>query len=408
MADATVPGQDKVEEAFDRAARWLHGKGDFTPEMMKEAPVRSLINETVIAINNGISLGVGNKQVSDKLAEGLRNSTYMFSGFKSFHEMKEAASLLVDENGNRKPFNQYLNDVQKINSTYNARYLKAEYEFASASAQMAAKWDELSEDADRYNLQYRTAGDDRVRKSHEDLNGITLPADDPFWDHYLPPNGFSCRCVAVKVRKSKYAASDSKEAIEKGKDATAGKHQEMFRFNPGKQRAAYPAYNSYTIAKCDTCSKEGFKLAKVPNNELCQACGIIKEMKCEKEKLKKQRDEIKEKAKFLKERTLKNEQFGKDIRVSSTNIKEWLNQPHKWIVDKNKMLLDIEKVISKAPYLGCGPDKHDPDITMHLFETTLHDEKSWIIVRELIDGSIKLHSISDNEGILQFITKRKE
>lgn len=66
------------------------------------------------------------------------------------------------------------------------------------------------------------------------------------------------------------------------------------------------------------------------------------------------------------------------------------------------------KVIAEAPYLGCGPDKHDPDITMHLFETTLHNEKSWIIVRELIDGTVKLHSISDSKDILQYLTKRRE
>ena len=51
----------------------------------------------------------------------------------------------------------------------------------------------------------------------------------------------------------------------------------MFRFNPGKQRAAYPAYNSYTISKCATCKKNGMKLAKVPDNELCAACPIIRE-----------------------------------------------------------------------------------------------------------------------------------
>lgn len=43
---------------------------------------------------------------------------------------------------------------------------------------------------------------------------------------------------------------------------------------------------------------------------------------------------------------------------------------------ENRMLLDIENVIAEAPYLGNGPDKHDPDITMHLFETTLHNEKA--------------------------------
>ena len=91
-----------------------------------------------------------------------------------------------------------------------------------------------------------------------------------------------------------------------------------------------------------------------------------------------------------------------------TGIKEWLNQPHKWVMEKNRLLLDIEKVIAQAPYVGYGPDKHDPEITMYLFETMIHEEKSWIIVRELIDGSVKLHSISDSGEILRYLTKRRE
>lgn len=174
--------------------------------------------------------------------------------------------------------------------------------------------------------------------------------------------------------------------------------------------ACFPFYNPYTISRCKDCpDRPGtLKLAKMPDNELCAACKVIREMTRRKDELKKLRTEIREKAQFLKDKVLKNEQFGKDIRVSGTNIKEWLNQPHKWIVEKNRMLLDIENVIAEAPYLGNGPDKHDPDITRHLFETTLHNEKSWIIVRELIDGSVKLHSISDSEDILQYITKRRE
>lgn len=214
----------------------------------------------------------------------------------------------------------------------------------------------------------------------------------------------------MRVRRGKYLESDEHQAMLAGSQATAGKHQEMMRFNPGKQMACFPFYNPYTISRCKDCpDRPGtLKLAKMPDNELCAACKVIREMTRRKDELKKLRTEIREKAQFLKDKVLKNEQFGKDIRVSGTNIKEWLNQPHKWIVEKNRMLLDIENVIAEAPYLGNGPDKHDPDITMHLFETTLHNEKSWIIVRELIDGSVKLHSISDSEDILQYITKRRE
>ena len=46
---------------------------------------------------------------------------------------------------------------------------------------MAAKWHDFEQDGDRYYLQYRTAGDDKVREEHAALNGTTLPPSDPFW-----------------------------------------------------------------------------------------------------------------------------------------------------------------------------------------------------------------------------------
>ena len=54
---------------------------------------------------------------------------------------------------------------------------------------MAAKWENYAEDGDDYLLQYRTAGDDKVRPEHAELNGVTLPQSDSFWDTYYPPNG---------------------------------------------------------------------------------------------------------------------------------------------------------------------------------------------------------------------------
>lgn len=380
---ANEPDAGKVEEAFAHAAEWLHGKNGFTPEMMGEQPVRSLVEQTAALLNNAISYGLANGKPSEKLVEGLRGSAYLFSGFKSFHEMKEAANLLVDENGNKKPFNQYLNDVQKINATYNKQYLKAEYDFASGSAQMAAKWDELAQDEDRYNLQYRTAGDDKVRKAHKELDGTTLPASDPFWNSYYPPNGWACRCTVSKVRKAKYAPSNSREAVEKGNKATAGKHQEMFRFNPGKQQAAYPAYNSYTIGKCATCSKEGFTLAKIPNNELCQACGVIREMKRNKGELKQQRGSIKDWAKKnLIGKTVQVDNLKEVVTFTVSGIKEALNQPHKYIREKNEAVKNIQKLLKEATYIRSDADGKGREFVYHYLKTTIHQEDSYIVIRE--------------------------
>ena len=124
--------------------------------------------------------------MSDAMRKRLQRSDYIFSGMKTFHELNEAFPSLLDSNGNRKTFEAFLNDVRKIDNTYNSNYLRAEYNFVQSSAEMAAKWERFSEDGDRYNLQYRTANDGKVRPEHAALNGVTLPPSDPFWEEYYP------------------------------------------------------------------------------------------------------------------------------------------------------------------------------------------------------------------------------
>ncbi|WP_139317665.1 phage head morphogenesis protein [Parabacteroides timonensis] len=272
------PDISGVEAAFDKAIEWLHDKRVFGAAMLRDDAIAGLIEETASFLSKGIERGLGESSPSEAMVNSLHESVGVFSGFKTFHEMKEAAGMLLDESGNIKPFEQYYKDVQTLNDTYNKFYLKTEYDFTVASSEMAARWEEQQDDGGgRYLLQYRTVGDNKVRKEHRALEGITLPSSDPFWDSYYPPNGWRCRCTVTKVRAAKYPATDSKEAMTAGEKATEGKYAEMFRFNPGKQRAAYPAYNTYTISKCSVCKKGNVKLGKVPSNELCAACPIIRE-----------------------------------------------------------------------------------------------------------------------------------
>ena len=226
--------------------------------------------------------------MSDNMRRRLQRSNYIFSGLKTFHELNEAFPSLLDENGNRKPFEQFLNDVQKIHATYNEHYLRAEYNFVQASATMAEKWEEFQHDADRYYLQYRTAGDNKVRPEHADMHGITLPMNDPFWEEFYPPNGWNCRCTVVQVRKSKHPPTDHDEAIALGELATGKDTKGIFRFNPGKAQKTFPDYNPYTIQRCKDCdiAKGKLKLAFVPDNELCAACEILQ--KCVGDRTKSQ------------------------------------------------------------------------------------------------------------------------
>lgn len=227
-----------------------------------------------------LDTGFQKVEMSDKMRERLTRSNYIFSGIKTFHELNEAFPSMLDENGNKKPFERFLNDVRKINGTYNANYLHAEYNFVQASATMAAKWEQFSEDGDRYYLQYRTAKDDKVRPEHAALDGVTLPMSDSFWETYYPPNGWNCRCSVVQVRKQKYPATEHSEAMSRGEEAMNGERYNIFRFNSGKQGKTMPDYNPYTIKRCNDCdvAKGKLKLSFVPENNLCASC--IKTREC--------------------------------------------------------------------------------------------------------------------------------
>lgn len=217
-------------------------------------------------------------RMTDKMRERLTRSNYIFSGIKTFHELNEAFPSLLDEDGNRKPFERFLNDVRKIDETYNSNYLRAEYNFVQASAEMAAKWEQYSEDGDRYLLQYRTAHDDKVRPEHAALDRITLPMSDPFWESYYPPLSWNCRCSVVQVRRGKYEETPHNEAMSRGEEAFANNEKlNMFRFNSGIQGKTMPDYNPYTIKRCNDCDVAKGKLGlvnEIVDNQLCAACRL--------------------------------------------------------------------------------------------------------------------------------------
>ena len=197
--------------------------------------------------------------------------------------------MLKGDDGNFKPFQQFLKDVETINKIYNRNYLQAEYNFATASTQMAVKWKEWEQEGDRYDLQYRTAGDSRVREEHAALDGITLPPSDPFWDSYLPPNGWNCRCTAVQVRQGKYPRSDSAAAMAAGANCTDTPKKQIFRFNPGKQEKIFPPKHPYFPKGCGDCQYR--QLAEDKDSPNCQGCRALIRMQ---EDLKRREDNRRE------------------------------------------------------------------------------------------------------------------
>lgn len=233
-----------AKKAFDQ----LHKKGTYKPEdLTKYKAYRELITATSEVFNTAIP-----HEVPEEMRAYLEKDVFVFSGLKTHTQLTEARSKLKDEQGNVRPYYQFEQEILKLNNTYNRNYLEAEYQFAVQSAQSAANWANLQEDTSRYWLEYRTAGDERVRQSHAALAGICLPKDDAFWTEYYPPNGWRCRCTAVEVLARENTKSNPETAKKAGEEATtqigkSGKNKlEMFRFNPGQEQKVFPPNNSYS------------------------------------------------------------------------------------------------------------------------------------------------------------------
>ncbi|WP_264522155.1 phage head morphogenesis protein [Flavobacterium sp. N1994] len=231
-----------VLNAGKTAYKRLHEIGSYKPQDLKtEKAYQDLINQTFDVFNFAIT----DNDMPSEMRIALQSDAFLFGGLKTHAQLFEASKLLLDDNGKLKPFQQLSNEFDKLNVSYNKTYLESEYEFAVSSSQMAAKWSTFGTN-NRYYLQYRTAGDTRVRQEHANLNGTTLPESDAFWSSYTPPNGWNCRCTLVEVLKDKYPVSNSEESITKGEAATTqigkdGKNRlAIFRFNPGADKKLLP------------------------------------------------------------------------------------------------------------------------------------------------------------------------
>lgn len=272
--------REKLKKKFKGMMRALYRQEGaiLDVEVLRESEVLDFIDAHAAVLDSTFD----KVKMSDGMRLSLQKSDWIFSGMKIFHELHEAFPSLLDEHGERKPFERFYSDVRKVDETYNRNYLRAEYNFATASAEMAAKWEQYERDGDRYYLQYRTVGDSHVREEHAAINGTTLPVSHPFWDTHYPPNGWNCRCLVVQVRKSSHEQTSEEELSKRTKalaeqQAKSKGKSEMFRFNPGKQRKVFPDYNPYTIKRCNDCDLAKGKFGKADAYELCAGCALLRE-----------------------------------------------------------------------------------------------------------------------------------
>lgn len=236
----------KLKAAFKRAVKYMHQTGKFSAKDLANKEVQPLILETNKVIKEAVTKAIGT-EVPEEMLRLLQNDVFVFSGMKTYTQLKEASLLLLNDDKQIKPFATFLQDVKAIDTKYNENYLRAEYQYAIGTAQSAAQWVEYEKDGDRYNLQIRTANDDKVRASHAALHNLTLPQNDPFWKKTWTPFDWGCRCRIIQVLKDKYEVSDKEEASKAADKAIPA----MFRYNPAIDKVIFPKKHPYFPQHCN-------------------------------------------------------------------------------------------------------------------------------------------------------------
>lgn len=225
-----------AEKEAERLARLI-----FNKKLKSGSVDKKLLKRTAAKLMEGITTGYlrtpgSNSFTADdeKMVDIIRENVFVFSGFKTEKQIKDAAALLLDDNGKPRLWPDFKAKALELDHTYNTQYLSAEYNHAVASSQMASKWLGFKNLQDDFpNLVYQTAGDDRVRPSHVALDGIVKPMDDTFWNTNYPPNGWNCRC---DVDATDAALSSNTPNVS---------NDPMFNNNVGKDGIVFPKSHPY-------------------------------------------------------------------------------------------------------------------------------------------------------------------
>jgi len=139
-------------------------------------------------------LGINYGFDDPELIKAFENNIFRFSAGKT-----QAMTLLLNELFREATsFEEFYRLAKQRMEIFNVSYLETEYNTAQLTGEAAATYKRLMGQIDIFPYwEYKTLQDENVRKSHRNIHGIILPADDPRWQQIFPPNGWNCRCYVV-------------------------------------------------------------------------------------------------------------------------------------------------------------------------------------------------------------------
>ena len=210
--------------------------GTLKPEDLDPNLYQFTYDELMKAVEKGFSVDLStidyNSPDGAMIAQ-IRDNVHVFSGFKTYQELREMTDMLLDADGNLKTKAKFKKDVLAVHKDYDKRFLSAEYDNVVVSSQSASQWLEWDGDESVVNLIYDATLDGRTTELCSSLDGTIKPKTDPFWSRYMTPNHWGERSAVYPVNDK---ATDTTPAPEV---------KEMFANNVGKTGVVFPESHPY-------------------------------------------------------------------------------------------------------------------------------------------------------------------
>ncbi len=354
---------------------------DFNPETDIQ---RELYSHTLKSLNEAVDKGFTlNTEENREFIKQLKYNNAVFAAFKTHREQNDLAELLLDGKGKPRSFSDFRKATEPIIGAYNVNWLHTEYLTAIKSARTAEMFKRFEADKDLFpNVRWLPSRAVEPRESHRVYWDQVRRLDDRWWLTHYPGCLWGCQCDVENtddpITHIGYNPVDpNAPALEEDtKDVSPGLDQN-------------PAFTGSIFTKTHPYITEAYPSAK-------EVVEHFMGNQAFKEKVKQQRQEIRDWAKLnLLDKTANVPELNREVSFTSTGIKEALNQPHKYLLEKNEAVRDIEELLENGTYIKYAPDEKDNAMVKgyHYIEILIEDKPSYAIIRELRSGDLVFYSI---------------
>lgn len=194
--------------------------------------------------------GVSKDELDIEKVSKMRRNVYYFSAAKTYTLIKE-----LEKSREGETYDKFKTKGNPLLTDFLGSYLITEKDHSRMAGRSGKRWVNSTRKHTPPYFEYVTKKDNRVRPAHQYLDGIIRRQDDNFWNTFMPPNGWNCRC---KIKS--YPKGENTSLVNFDKEEAFENVPVMFRMNFGKEGIVFPYDHPYFKNADKELARKNFNL----------------------------------------------------------------------------------------------------------------------------------------------------